>query len=51
MKKNIIVVIAILSVMLFGGCGDNNNAQKSDSAVNATVEENAEESSETVPET
>ena len=51
MKKNIIVVIAILSVMLFGGCGDNNNVQKSDSAVNATVEENAEESSETVSET
>ena len=51
MKKNIIVVIAILSVMLFGGCGDNNNAQKSDSAINATVEENAEESSETVSET
>lgn len=51
MKKNIIVVIAILSVMLFGGCGDNNNAQKSDSAVNATVEENAKESSETVSET
>ena len=51
MKKNIIIVIALLSVMLFGGCGNNNNAQESDSTVNATVEENAEESSETVPET
>ena len=51
MKKNIIIVIALLSVMLFGGCGNNNNAQESASVVNATVEENAEESSETVPET
>ena len=51
MKKNIIIVIALLSVMLFGGCVNNDNAQKSDSAVNATVEENAEESSETAPET
>lgn len=51
MKKNIIIVIALLSVMLFGGCGNNNNAQESDSTVNATVEENTEESSETVPET
>lgn len=50
MKKNIIIVIALLSVMLFGGCGNNNNAQESASVVNATVEENAEESSETVPE-
>ena len=51
MKKNKIIVIAFLSVMLFGGCGNNNNARESDSAVNVTVEENAEESSETVPET
>ena len=50
MKKNIIIVIALLSVMLFGGCGNNNNAQESASVVNATVEENAEESSETIPE-
>lgn len=50
MKKNIIIVIALFSVMLFGGCGNNNNAQESDSTVNATVEENAEESSETVSE-
>ena len=51
MKKNILIVIALLSVMLFGGCGNNNNVQESDFAVNATVEENAEGSSETVPET
>ncbi len=51
MKKNILIVIALLSVMLFGGCGNNNNVQESDSAVNVTVKENAEGSSETVPET
>ncbi|MBD5543934.1 MAG: iron transporter [Lachnospiraceae bacterium] len=51
MKKNIIIVIALLSVMLFGGCGNNNNTQESDSAVNAVAEENAEETSETEPET
>ena len=51
MKKNILIVIALLSVMLFGGCGNNNNVQESDFAVNATVEENAEGSSETVSET
>lgn len=50
MKKNVIIVIALLSVMLFGGCGNNNNAQESDSAVNAAAE-NAEKLSETVPET
>ncbi len=51
MKKNIIIVIALLSVTLFGGCGNNNNAQEPDSAVNVTVEEDAEESPETVAET
>lgn len=51
MKKNIIIVIALLSAMLLGGCGNNNNVHKSDSAVNAAVEENAEESSETIAET
>ena len=50
MKKNIIIVIALLSVMLFGGCGNNNNAQEADSAGNAAVEETAEESLETAPE-
>ena len=34
--------------MLFGGCGNNNNAQESVSSVNANVEENAEKSSEIV---
>ena len=48
MKKNIIIVTALLSVMLFGGCGNNNNAQESVSSVNANVEENAEKSSEIV---
>lgn len=51
MKKNIRIIIALLSIMLFGGCGNNNHTQESDSAVNATVKENAEESSEIVPET
>lgn len=51
MKKNIIIAIALLSVTLSGGCGNNNNAQESDSAVDVTVEEDTEESSETVPET
>ena len=44
MKKNIIIVIALLSVMLCGGCGNNNNAQEADSAGNAAVEETAPES-------
>ena len=39
MKKNIIIAIALLSVTLSGGCGNNNNAQESDSAVDVTVEE------------
>ena len=51
MKKNIIIAIALLSVTLSGGCGNNNNAQESDSAVDVTVEEDAEQSSETVTET
>lgn len=51
MKKNIIIAIALLSVTLSGGCGNNNNAQESDSAVDVTVEEGTEESSETVTET
>lgn len=51
MKKNIRIIIALLSIMLFGGCGNNNHTQESDLAVNATVKENAEESSEIVPET
>lgn len=51
MKKNIIIAIALLSVTLSGGCGNNNNAQESDSAVDVTVEEDTEESSETVMET
>lgn len=41
MKKNIIIVIALFSVMLFGGCGNNNHARGSDSAANAAVEETA----------
>lgn len=46
-------MIAFLSVVLFGGCGNNNsnNAQESNSVVNAVAEENAAQSSETVPET
>ena len=48
MKKNIIIVTALLTVMLFGGCGNNNNVQESDSAINAVAEENAEKSSEIV---
>ncbi len=51
MKKNIIIVIALLSGLLLGGCGTNNHAQKADSAVNAAADENAEEASETVPKT
>lgn len=51
MKKNIIIAIALLSVALSGGCGNNNNAQESDFAVDVTVEEDTEESSETVTET
>lgn len=51
MKKNIIIAIALLSVTLSGGCGNNNNAQESDFAVDVTVEEDTEESSETVTET
>lgn len=51
MKKNIIIAIAILSVTVSGGCGNNNNAQGLDSAVDVTVEEDTEESSETVTET
>ena len=51
MKKNIIIAIALLSVTLSGGCGNNNNAQESDSAVDVTVEEDTEESSEIVTET
>ena len=50
MKKNIIIAIALLSVTLSGGCGNNNNAQESDSAINAVAEENAQESSENVSE-
>ena len=51
MKKNIIIAIALLSVTLSGGCGNNNNVQEPDSAVAVTVEEGAGESSETVTET
>lgn len=51
MKKNIIIAIALLSVTLSGGCGNNNNAQESDFAVDVTVEEDTEESSEIVTET
>lgn len=51
MKKNIIIAIALLSVTLSGGCGNNNNAQESDFAVDVTVEEDTEQSSETVTET
>ena len=51
MKKNIIIAIALLSVTLSGGCGNNNNTQESDFAVDVTVEEDTEESSETVTET
>ncbi len=51
MKKNIIIAIALLAVTLSGGCGNNNNAQESDSAVDVTVEEDTEQSSETVTET
>ena len=51
MKKNIIIAIALLAVTLSGGCGNNNNAQESDSAVDVTVEEDTEESSEIVTET
>ena len=51
MKKNIIIAIALLTVTLSGGCGNNNNAQESDSAVDVTVEEDTEQSSETVTET
>ena len=43
MKKNIIIVIALFSVTLFGGCGNSNNAQEPDSAVNITVEEDTAE--------
>ena len=50
MKKNIIIVTALLTVMLFGGCGNNNNVQESDSAINAVAEENAEKPSENVSE-
>lgn len=50
MKKKIIIV-ALFLAMLFGGCGNSNNAQKSSSAVNAVVEENTKEPSETVLET
>ncbi|MBD5550411.1 MAG: iron transporter [Lachnospiraceae bacterium] len=50
MKKYIIIVIALLGVMLFGGCGNNNNAKESDSAANTAVEESTAESSETVQE-
>ena len=51
MKKNIMIAIALLAVTLSGGCGNNNNAQESDSAVDVTVEEDTEQSSETVTET
>ena len=47
MKKNIIIAIALLAVTLSGGCGNNNNAQESDFAVDVTVEEDTEQSSET----
>ena len=50
MKKNIIIVTALLTVMLFGGCGNNNNVLESDSAINAVAEENAEKPSENVSE-
>ncbi len=46
MKKYIVIVIALLSIALSGGCGKGNHMQKSDLAVNATVEENTEESSD-----
>lgn len=51
MKKNIRIVIVLLLVLLFGGCGNNNPTQRTGSAVNAVIEENAEESSENVLET
>lgn len=50
MKKKMIIVIALLSVMLSGGCGNNNNVQEADLVGNIVTEENAEGSSETVPE-
>ena len=46
MKKNIIIAVALFSVMLFGGCGNKNDAQESDSAVSVSVEETKEEPSE-----
>lgn len=51
MKKNIVIVITLLSIALFSGCGNDNHMQESDFAVNAVVEENTEESSDIVAET
>lgn len=51
MKKNIIVITALLFTALSGGCGDNSIAQEPAPAVNAVVEENTGEAPEIVPET
>lgn len=37
MKKNILIVIALLSVMLFGGCGNTNNAAEADKPKSAEL--------------
>lgn len=51
MKKNIIIITALLFAVLSGGCGDNDFAQETAPVVNAIIEENAGQPSETVPET
>ena len=53
MKKNIIILIALLSATLLGGCGNDNDVQESDHAVNTavTLEASTEEPPESVPET
>lgn len=49
-KRCIIIVIALFTVMMSEGCGDNNQAQNPASAGNAATEEITEEASETVSE-
>ena len=53
MKKNIIGVIALISVALLGACGNDNNIQESDHNViaDATLEESTEMPPESMPET
>ena len=53
MKKNLLFIIALLSVALLGGCGKSNTIQESDQAViaDAAPEESTELSSEPVSET